>query len=102
MDRVSAGNLKELEQKKFSWASKLKVGDWPSMLYFLIGPSLEFFGFISSSSHFIFIPRLLTLTSTKRLQPLSLVKYHKLSKPMGFVSLVYIYDEVKLKGLQTY
>ena len=25
VDRVSAGNLKELEQKKFSWASKLKV-----------------------------------------------------------------------------
>ena len=31
MDRVSAGNLKELEQKKFSWASKLKV--WNSQKY---------------------------------------------------------------------
>ena len=47
MDRVSAGNLKELEQKKFSWASKLKVGDRSSKLYFLIGPSLKLaFGFI--------------------------------------------------------
>jgi len=27
VDRVSAGNLKELEQKKFSWASKLKATD---------------------------------------------------------------------------
>ena len=57
VDRVSAGNLKELEQKKFSWASKLKVGDWPSMLYFLIGPSLEFFGFILLIFSFHFHPQ---------------------------------------------
>ena len=100
---MSAGNLKELEQKKFSWASKLKVGDWPSKLYFLIGPSLKLtIGFILLILLISFILRLLTSTSTERLQLLSLVKYHKLSKPMGFVSLVYIYDEVKLKGLQTY
>ena len=103
MDRVSAGNLKELEQKKFSWASKLKVGDRSSKLYFLIGPSLKLaFGFILLIFSYSFIHRLLTSTSTKWLQLLSLVKYHKLFEPKGFVSLVYIYDEVKLKGLQTY
>ena len=64
----------------------------------LIGASLKLtIGFILLILLISFILRLLTSTSTERLQLLSLVKYHKLFEPMGFVSLVYIYDKWNLK-----
>ena len=79
---------------RLSWRLVIR----PSKLYFLIGPSLKLtIGFILLILLISFILRLLTSTSTERLQLLSLVKYHKLSEPNGVVSLVYIYDKWNLK-----